>query len=203
MNFIIQYSVCKVDMKKGNKKIVVRLNRTVLYCAVISCIVGIVASVLMFFILPGDKNHAEETNVMFGQIIFACCGILLIFATLYCVSRWGITVSFNELTVRYYRLFHGTYVRPYKYYRYVHYGYKAKTGNLIADSRKTYYIVITSMIIDENELKHVDKIETSHRTIKLLFSEDLCKELYSVFPESHKKMLAKAILDIRKDSKML
>mgnify|MGYP003294840236 CR=1 FL=1 len=59
------------------------------------------------------------------------------------------------------------------------------------------------MIIDENELKHVDKIEASHKTIKLLFSEDLCAELYSVFPDTHKKMLAKAVLDIRKDSKML
>lgn len=190
-------------MNKESKKVVVSLNRTALYFAVISCVVGIIASVLMFFFLAGDKNQTEDTNVMFGQIIFACCGILLLFATLYCVSRWGITVSFNEQTVRYGRLFRGTYVKPYKYYRYIHYGYKAKTGNLIAESRKTYYIVITSMIIDENELKHVDKIETSHKTIRLLFSEDLCAELYNVFPDTHKKMLAKAILDIRKDSKML
>ena len=49
-------------MKKGNKKIVVRLNRTVLYCAVISCVVGIIASVLMFFFLAGDKNQTEDTN---------------------------------------------------------------------------------------------------------------------------------------------
>lgn len=190
-------------MEKESKKIVVRLNRTVLYCAVISCIVGIIASSVMFYFLAIEENLPEDTNTLPGQIMFVICGILLIIATVYCVSKWGITVSFNGHTVRYHRLFHKTRVRPYKHYRYVHYGYKAKTGRLITESRKTYYIVITNRIIDEHELKRVDKIEMSHDTIKLIFSEDLCKELYSVFPDTHKKMLAKAVLSIRKDSMML
>ena len=49
-------------MNKKSKKVVVSLNRTALYFAVISCVVGIIASVLMFFFLAGDKNQTEDTS---------------------------------------------------------------------------------------------------------------------------------------------
>ncbi len=190
-------------MKKEGKKTIVRLNRIALYCSIFCCIVGVAASGVMFFVLRNETNLPEETDIFSGQILFLGLAVLLIAATLYCISKWWITVSFTERTVRYHRLFRKTYVRPYSYYHFVYFGYKAKTGNLIAESRKTYYILITNNIYDTYELKHMDNIEMSHKAIKLIYSDGLCRTLYQTFPDTHKKMLIDAVKGIKKDSALL
>lgn len=190
-------------MKKNGKKTIVRLNRIVLYCSVLCCIIGIIASSIMFFVLDNETSLPEDTSIWKGQIIFITCAVLLFIATVYCMSKWWITISFSEHTVRYRRLFHKTYIRPYKYYSHIYFGYKARTGNLIAESKKTYYLVITNNIYDTHELKRVNDIEMSYHTIKLMFSEGLCENLYRTFPDSHKKMLSDAVNGIKKDSRML
>ena len=190
-------------MRKEGRKTIVRLNRIVLFCAIICCIVGIVASAVMFFVLGNESNLPEETDIFKGQMLFVGLAVLLVAATVYCISKWWVTISFGERNVRYSRLFHRHYTKPYKYYHYIYYGYKAKTGNLIAESRKTYYIVITNQIFDEHELKHIDNVEMSYHTIKLIFTEGLCENLLRTFPDSHKKMLIDAIEGIKKDSQML
>ena len=58
-------------------------------------------------------------------------------------------------------------------------------------------------VFDEHELKHIDNVEMSYHTIKLIFTEGLCENLLRTFPESHKKMLIDAIEGIKKDSQML
>ncbi len=190
-------------MKKEGKKTIVRLNRIALYCSIWCCIIGVAASSAMFFILDKEINLPEETDIFRGQMLFIGLAVLLVAATVYCISKWWVTVSFSEHNVRYHRIFRKTYVRSYKYYNFIYFGYKAKTGNLIAESRKTYYILITRNMYDAHELKHVDKIETSYKTIKLIYSDGLCRNLYKTFPDTHKKMLTNAINGIKKDSSML
>ena len=202
-NVTKHFKICQVDMKREGKKTIVRFNRIVLFCAVICCITGIIASSVMFFVLGNESNLPEETNILRGQMLFICFAVLLFFATVWCLSKWWITISFGERNVRYSRLFHRQYVKPYKYYHYIYYGYKAKTGNLIAESRKTYYIIITNQIFDEYELKHIDKVDMSYHTIKLIFTEGLCENLLRTFPDSHRKMLNDAIEGIKKDSMLL
>lgn len=190
-------------MKKEGRKTIVRLNRPILYCAILCCAVGVIASIIMFFVLENETTLPEETNIFQGQIIFVCFAVLLIAATVYCVSKLWITVSFSEHSVHYSRAFRKTHVRTYNYYKNIYFGYKAKTGNLIADSKKTYYIVITRNIYDEHELKHMGNIDMSHQTIKLIFNEGLCRNLYRTFPVSHKNMLLNSLQSIKKDSKTL
>lgn len=190
-------------MKKAGRKTIVRINRIALYCSIFCCIIGVVASSVMFFVLDNETNLPEETDILRGQMLFLGLAVLLVVATIYCVSKWWITVSFSNNTIRYHRIFHKTYVRPYKYYNFIYFGYKAKTGNLIAESKKTYYIIISRNMYDKHELKHVDKIEMSHKAIKLIYSDGLCRNLYKTFPDTHKKMLTDAINGIKKDSTML
>ena len=190
-------------MKKEGKKTIVRLNRIALYCSICCCIIGVIASSVMFFTLGKEINLPEEADIFRGQILFVILAVLLVSATVYCISKWWVTVSFSEHNVRYHRIFRKTYVRSYKYYNFIYFGYKAKTGHLIAESKKTYYILITREMYDEYELKHVDKIEGSYKTIKLIYSDGLCRNLYKTFPDTHKKMLANAINGIKKDSTML
>lgn len=191
-------------MKKIKKKTIVRLNRIPLFLTILGCIIGTVLCILMFFVLEKETSVPEEgTGIFAGQIIFLICAVLLIFSTFYFIIKWYITISFTEEAIKFDRAFERPRSRPYQYYKYIYFGYKAKTGNLIADSRKTYYVVITNQFMDETDLKHIDSIEMSYNTIKLLFTEELCENLNRVFPDTHKKMLSKAVEGIKKDSMML
>ena len=136
-----------------------------------------------------------KTQTVFDKvgciIIFIVIAFAIIGSEMLCMSRWYAYLEFDSKYIKFKRAFYKPRLVNYQYYRFVYIAEYMHKSILPILKMRVMYIVLSSVRLSQYQLSHINNINSSVTTIKVMYTRKNCEYLCSVLNDKQIRSLKK------------